>query len=266
MRIASVQIAASADKKLNLKRALDYIKKAKNAGADLILFPEMYMYLYSKTSGLTPADIAEPLDGQFVSTLMHAARENGIYVVCGIFESVPNQNERAYNSVVFISKTGELLSSYRKTHLCDAWGVRESDQFVPGTAPFQIIETELGKFGLVICYELRFPELSRLQAINDVDILLTPAAWYSGTLKEEHWEILIKARAIENTIFVCGSNQSSELFCGRSMIVDPMGVVLSSTGEEEAMIFADIDLNRKNRVREKAPSISNRVPSLYNMF
>lgn len=261
MRIASIQIAASPLKQENLNKALDYIGKAKKAGADMILFPEMFMFRKPEDAAL--ADLAEPLDGPFVSALKKAAAEQGLYVVCGVYEQDAASNERVYNTVVVISDKGDIAAVHRKTHLCDAWDVVESTDFIPGDQAFEVIETEFGRIGLVICYELRFPEVTRLQAVSGMDILLVPAAWYGGTLKEAHWETLLKARAIENTMFVAASNQNGDLFCGNSMIIDPMGVTLARAGEEEGMILADIDLSRIDRVKKKVPCMANRVPHLY---
>ncbi|GGB43751.1 hypothetical protein GCM10011409_21660 [Lentibacillus populi] len=166
MKLASAQLTASSDKMANLKKACDYVEMAKDAGAEIILFPEMYMSYIPNDSEIRPAEIAETINGPFVSALAVAAKKNHIYIICGIYESFTNEFERAYNTVVIISNTGEIIGSYRKTHLCDAWNVKESDTFVPGNKPFEVVKTPFGKIGLIICYELRFPEISRQLALK----------------------------------------------------------------------------------------------------
>ncbi|MEH7252551.1 carbon-nitrogen hydrolase family protein [Neobacillus niacini] len=263
MRVAIAQLSTSVDKASNLEKALQYIAKAKKAGADFVILPEFYMVLATTKSGVLPVDAAEPLDGPFVSALKEAARKHEIYVVCGTYESKTDDDCRAYNTTVFINRAGELVHSYRKTHLYDAFSYKESDTIIPGENPYKVVETEFGKIGLMVCYELRFPEIARQFALQEGDVLIVPAGWMAGPMKEDHWQTLIRARAIENTMFICGANLVGVEFTGRSMIVDPMGVVIASGGEEEGIIITDIDLERIQRVRQKLPSVRNRKPEFY---
>lgn len=263
MKVAIAQLSTSVDKISNLEKAKTYIAKAKGLGADFVIFPEFYMALAVPGSGVLPVDVAEPLDGPFVTGLAEAARENEIHVVCGIFESMKDDERRAYNTTVFLDRSGQILQSYRKTHLYDAFNNKESDTVIPGDNHYRVVETEFGKIGLMVCYELRFPEIARQLALQEADILFVPAGWFAGAMKEEHWEILIRARAIENTVFVCAPNQAGNFFTGRSMIVDPMGVITTSAGEEETLIMSHIDLDRVQRVREKLPSVIHRKPEFY---
>ncbi|MED4203688.1 carbon-nitrogen hydrolase family protein [Neobacillus mesonae] len=263
MRVATAQLTTSTDKKANLEKALEYIAKAKSAGADFVILPEFYMVLATPESGLLPADAAEPLDGPFVTALAKAAKENEIYVVCGVYESKEDDPKRAFNTTVFIDRSGRIVQAYRKTHLYDAFKYKESDTIIPGDSEYQVVETEFGKIGLLVCYELRFPEIARQLVLQGADVLFIPAGWVKGPLKEDHWQTLLRARAIENTVFVCGANLVGDIFTGRSITVDPMGIILSSGGEEEALILSDIDLNRIERVREKLPSVANRRPECY---
>lgn len=265
MRVAVAQLSSSLDKVSNLKKAKEYITRAKSVGADFILLPELYMAATTPNSGVLPSEVAEPLDGPFVTGLIEAARENEVYVVCGIFESKPDDANRAYNTTVFINRTGELLKAYRKTHLYDAFAYKESDTVAQGENPYQSVDTEFGKIGLMVCYEVRFPEIARQFALQGADILFMPAGWVAGPMKEEHWETLIRARAIENTMFICAADQVGNIFAGRSMVVDPMGIVLSSAGEEETLLIANIDLDRIQRVRGNLPSVGHRRPELYKM-
>ncbi|WP_066073274.1 carbon-nitrogen hydrolase family protein [Neobacillus soli] len=263
MRVAIAQLSTSVDKTANLEKALQYIAKAKSLGADFVIIPEFYMALATPKSGVLPVEAAEPLDGPFVTALAEAARENEIYVICGLYESKSDDQKRAYNTTVFIDRSGQLVHSYRKTHLYDAFNYHESETIIPGDNQYKIVETEFGKIGLMVCYELRFPEIARQFALQGADILFVPAGWVAGPMKEDHWQTLIRARAIENTMFVFGANLVGDIFSGRSIMVDPMGVILASAGEEEALIVSDIDLDRIRRVREKLPSVSHRKPEFY---
>lgn len=263
MKVAVAQLTSTLDKTQNLQKAVAYVEKAKAAGADFVIFPEMYSAAATPKSGVRPSEVAEPLDGPFVSRLAQAARENGIYVVCGVYESIEGDPDRAYNTTVFFNRSGELIKSYRKTHLYDAFSYIESDYISAGDSPYEIVETEFGKIGLIVCYEVRFPEIARQYALQGADMLFVPAGWVAGPMKEDHWETLVRTRAIENTMFVCAADQVGNIFAGRSMIVDPMGVVVASAGEEETLLVAELDLERIQRVRGKLPSVANRRPELY---
>ncbi|MCM3568472.1 carbon-nitrogen hydrolase family protein [Neobacillus mesonae] len=263
MKIAIAQLSTSVDKTANLEKARQFIAKAKSFGADFVVLPEYYMALATPKSGVTPAEAAEPLDGPFVSALKDEAREKEIYVICGTYESKPEDVMRAYNTTVLIDRSGKLVHSYRKTHLYDAFSFKESDTIIPGENPYKVVETEFGKIGLMVCYELRFPEIARQFALQEADILFVPAGWIAGPMKEDHWQTLLRARAIENTMFVIGANLVGPSFTGRSAAVDPMGVMIASGGEEETLILADIDVNRIRQVREKLPSVKDRRPEFY---
>lgn len=263
MKVAIAQLTSTLDKTQNLQKAVEYVGKAKAAGADFVIFPEMYSAAATPKSGVRPSEVAEPLDGPFVSRLAQAAREQGIYVVCGVYESIEGDQDRAYNTTVFFNRSGELIKAYRKTHLYDAFSYMESDYIAAGNTPYEIIETEFGKIGLIVCYEVRFPEIARQFALQGADLLFVPAGWVAGPMKEDHWETLVRTRAIENTMFVCAADQVGNIFAGRSMIVDPMGVIVASAGEEETLLVAELDLDRIQRVRGKLPSVANRRPELY---
>ena len=264
MKVSIAQLSSSLDKVENVKKAVAYIKEAKRKGSDLVVLPEMYMSAIKPRDGILPATVAEFMDGPFVTALASAAAQHEIYVVCGIYEKVEEENDRAYNTIVFIDRKGEVIHKYRKTHLYDAFSYKESDTIIPGENSYQIIETEFGKMGFLVCYELRFPEIARQLALQGAEMIIVPAGWFAGTVKEEHWEILLRARAIENTVFIVAANQVEHVYTGKSMIVDPMGVMMASAGEEECLIFTELDFNRISRVREKLPSIKNRRSELYS--
>lgn len=265
MKIALAQLSASRNKQENLDKALLYIKQAKEQNADLIVFPEVYMALLGPKSGIVYADMAEPLDGPFVTTLAKAASENGIHIICGIFEKSNNDDIRAYNTIIFLDDNGELIHSYRKTHLYDAFSYQESANIIAGENGFEPVKTRFGTIGLLVCYELRFPEISRTLALKGADILIVPTAWVSGPMKEEHLLSISKARALENTVYMCVADQVGNIYSGRSVIYNPMGTVLASCGEDEGLIFADIDLEKVKTTREKLPCLDQRRPELYRL-
>ncbi len=263
MRIALCQQVSSPRKEENLETARLAIREAKRRGADLALLPEVFMAFIAPESPVAAAQVAEPIDGPFVSALAAEARRHHLYVGCGVYESAPDERTRAYNTAVLLGPDGDLALAYRKTHLYDAFGYRESDRIVPGAEPPGVVRTPLGTLGLLVCYELRFPELARAVAVAGGDVLLLPAAWVAGPLKEHHWTTLLAARAIENTIFVAAADQVGTICAGRSRLLDPMGVTLADAGEEACVVTAEVDLARIARVREKLPSLRHRRQELY---
>ncbi|MDU4962358.1 MAG: carbon-nitrogen hydrolase family protein [Sporomusaceae bacterium] len=261
MRIAIAQLISSPDKQANLAKAQQSVARAKALGADLVLIPETFMAYPAKDAPY--AAVAEAVNGPFAAGLAEAARENGIYVVCGMYEAKDGEDVRAYNTTLVFDRDGRLLHSYRKTHLYDAFAYQESKSVIAGNEPLTLFETEFGRIGLLVCYEIRFPEIARQYVLQGADLLLVPTAWVAGALKEEQFEILLRARAIENTVYVCAADQTGNIFSGRSMVIDPLGIIVASTGEEEAIFVAEIDLERIKRVRDKLPCLGHRRPELY---
>lgn len=266
MKIAIAQLAGSPDKQANLKKARHYIQQAGQAGADMIMLPEMFMAFLDPGSDRSYAEVAEPLDGPFVKGLAEAAKAAGIYVVCGIYQSADNEPRRAWNTTVLLNRQGELIYHYQKTHLYDAFSYQESLNIIPGVKPLQLVDTEFGKIGILVCYELRFPEVARELTLLGADLLLVPTAWVSGPLKEEHYQALVKARALENTVPVCACDQTANIFAGRSLVCDAMGVVVASCGYDEQMIYAEISNQHTQETRAKVPSVQNRRPELYTQL
>lgn len=211
------------------------------------------------------AEDAEPLDGPFVAGMRQLAADTGTWLVFGMKETASGFSEgRVYNTVVIVREDGSLAGVYRKTHLYNAFGFKESDTIEPGKELFQPIQTPFGTIGLFVCYELRFPEIARHQAALGADIVLVPSGWVRGPMKEHHWNHLVTARALENTLYVVACNQVSDFYIGQSLVVDPMGVRLAAGPETEALIPCEIDLSRISSVREKLPSHSHRRLELYS--
>lgn len=265
-RIAVAQITASREKAANLKIACSLIEEAKGKGARMIAFPEFLMaFSPDSQSAAELALIAEPIEGPFISSLSQAARKSEINVLGTLYEKcdVPN---RSYDTAVWINSSGNIAAVYRKLHLYDAFGFKESDKLVAGNELTPAIKTDIGHLGIMICYDLRFPELSRLLALMGADILMSPSGWIQGDMKVEHWQTMIRARAMENGCYVIAPDQVGNIFIGHSMVVDPFGRVLADLDEREGIEIVDVDLNLVNQVREKLPLLKNRRADVYAKY
>jgi len=260
MRIALAQLGAGPDKQANLQRMVAATGEAARAGAGLVLFPECAMAALPPEQSLVP--LAEGLDGPFVAALARAARGGDLAVVAGMFETAQD-DDRVYNTVVALDAGGELLGAYRKIHLYDAFGYRESDRMLPGDGDTLVFSLDGIAFGVQTCYDVRFPELSRHLVARGAEVLLLPAAWVHGLLKESHWEILVRARAIENTAYVAAAGQTLRRYSGSSMLVDPMGVPVARAGEGEGLVVGEVDQERLHAVRRTNPSLEHVRPEVY---
>jgi len=258
MRVAVAQFLAGEDKAHNLARVGELVGQAAALGATLVVAPEAAMHGFG-TPDTPLAPVAEPLDGPFVSGLQKCASRHGVTVVAGMFEPVEGDSARAYNTVVAVGPDGELVGRYRKQHLFDALGWVESKRLEPGAVDERLV-FDCGEMtvGVMTCYDVRFPELARVLVDDGVDLLALPAAWVSGPLKEDQWSTLVRARAIENVMYVAAADQPPPGFAGRAMVVDPFGVVVASMAEGEGIAVADVDPERVDRCREKMPSLEHR--------
>jgi predicted amidohydrolase len=265
MRVALCQIPVSSRPDVNSKRVRVALWEAANLGADLAVFPEATQVRFG--SDLRAA--AEPVDGPFCAGLAAAARDTGVALVAGVFEPAPDG--RVYNTAVAFDGAGELAASYRKLHLFDAFGHRESEQVASGSAP--VLCTLAGvRTGLEICYDVRFGELSRALAVAGASLLVLPAAWAAGLFKEEHWVTLVRARAIENTVWVAAVGQVPDpdepptraaTGIGRSMLVDPLGVVRVDLGPAPGVAVGEVDEDLIETVRASVPSLHNRRDDVF---
>jgi predicted amidohydrolase len=264
-KIAVVQMCSSEDKQENLKKSIDFIDEAASKNAHLVCFPEFQMaFSPSSQSPSQLAAIAETVKGNFVLTLATTAKKNRIGVVVTIYEK-SSKPPHVYDTAVIISQSGTITSVYRKLHLYDALGYKESTKLLPGKSIVKPAKTPAGNLGVLICYDLRFPELSRLLTIKGADALVAPSAWVAGDMKEEHWLTMIKARAIENGSYVIAPNQVGNIYCGKSMVVDPFGVLLLDMGQREGMEMVDIDKARIQQVRRSLPLLKNRRTDIYRL-
>jgi predicted amidohydrolase len=269
VRAAAVQMQSTEDMDRNLEDADRLTRAAAEDGAELVVLPER---LDIRGNAADYAAHAEPLDGRPVSWARETARELGIDIVAGSIAERREGHDRVANTSVHVGPDGELKAVYRKIHMFDVevGGVeyRESEHSEPADE-IVVSETAQGVgLGLTICYDLRFPELYRILALRGARIVAIPAA-FTRVTGEAHWEILLRARAIENQVFVIAPGQGrlpgpDRDSYGNSMIVDPWGEVLARAGGEGAcFVAADLDLERQDEVREKLPSLANRVSAAY---
>jgi deaminated glutathione amidase len=262
-KIAIIQFKASIDKNQNLKQILNYIQKASKLGAELCAFPEFMMfYTTSSQSPAKLASLAETIHGSFVKTIAKSAKENSIQIV-GTFYEKSNKKNRVYDTSFLISKSGKILSKYRKIHLYDALGFKESNKMTPGSKIISPTKTSIGKIGMLICYDLRFPEVSRALASAGSEILVVPSAWVKGKMKEDHWITINKTRAIENGCYIIAPDQVGNIYCGRSIVVDPYGKILLDMKKRQGIGIVNISLDKVKHTRRVLPLLKNRRIDLY---
>jgi predicted amidohydrolase len=265
-RVAIVQMKSSDDKEENLRTSVDFIKEGARRKARLICFPEFQMAFSStKQSSKQLIDMAESAkNGKFILKLCSTARSCNIDVVATIYEKSDTPSlGRVYDTAVLINSKGKIISLYRKVHLYDALGFKESLKLMAGNSIEQPNRTSIGIVGLIICYDIRFPEISRILAVQGAEILAAPSAWFQGVMKEEHWVTLLKARSIENGLYMVAPDQVGNVFSGRSMVIDPFGAVLLDMGNREGMEVVEIDISRIQSVRKSLPLLKNRRNDVY---
>ncbi len=267
MRAAVVQLNSTGDKARNLASAERLVRAAAADGAELVALPEKWNLL---AAGEEMAAGAEPLDGQSLAAARSWAHELGIHLLAGSIAERGEGGAKAFNTSVLIGPDGGDLAVYRKIHMFDveAGGVvyRESEHEQPGeeivSAPVDGVE-----LGLTVCYDLRFPELYRILAVRGARLIAVPSAFTAATGRD-HWDVLLRARAIENQAFVLAPNQVGEApphysSHGHSAIVDPWGVLLATAPDEECFVAAELDLGAQEGIRERLPSLANRRPQSY---
>lgn len=255
--LAVAQFAPTNDRAANLARITDMVADAAAQGADVIVFPEYASFFVAPFDDSFLAH-AEPLDGPFVAALTLLAAGHGVVVVAGLLERA-SAPRRVRNTVVAVSGEG-LVAQYRKLHLYDAFGQRESDWVEPGEhgAPETFVIRGM-RFGLQTCYDLRFPEVTRRLADAGVHVALVPSEWVRGPLKEHHWQTLIAARAIESTMYFAAADHPPPIGVGHSTIVDPEGVALATIGTAaQAVAVARVRRDEVDRVRRVNPALTLR--------
>jgi predicted amidohydrolase len=268
MRVAAIQLTSTPDKERNLATAGSLINRAAGAGAELIALPELFN-CWGSARELREA--AEPLDGPTITWARTLAAELGVWLLAGsITERIEGADKHA-NTSCLVAPDGEIVATYRKIHLFDVnvegFAYQESATVMPGD---EIVVADAGplRIGMSICYDLRFPEEFRIQALRGANVVALPSAFTAPTGKD-HWEPLLRARAIENQVFVIAPDQRGAStpklqWHGRSMIVDPWGVVIAQAPDTECFVTADLDLAAQAEVRTRIPSLANRRPATYD--
>jgi predicted amidohydrolase len=249
VRLALVQEASGLDPVANRDR----LAALTPGDTDLVVLPEAFARDFGE-AGSDVSGYAEGLDGPFATELARVAAERGTTLVAGMFETGPSP-ERPYNTLVV---RGAAAATYRKIHLYDSFGYRESDRLSAGEPEPVVVEVAGLVVGLMTCYDLRFPELARALVDRGAQLLVVPAAWVAGERKVDHWRTLVRARAIENTVFVAAAGQPGPRYSGHSLVVDPLGDVLAEAGDEATTLRVTLDPELLDRARRTNPSLANR--------
>jgi predicted amidohydrolase len=255
--VAVAQFAPGPQPEVNFDGIADFAAVAAARGADLVVFPEYSSYFVDPVDARF-LDHAEPLGGPFTTALAELADALRIAIVAGFAERT--DDPRRFSNTLAAAVPGEgIRAVYRKQHLYDAFGARESDVVLPGELEQPQLFT-VGGFTVALqtCYDLRFPEITRTLVDGGAELVVVPSEWVRGPLKEHHWRTLITARAIENTIFVAAADHTGPVGVGSSMIVDPMGVVLADAGERAGVSVAWLTRERLDAVRSTNPALSLR--------
>ncbi|HEX2226139.1 MAG TPA: carbon-nitrogen hydrolase family protein [Candidatus Binatia bacterium] len=263
IKIAVAQLESATDKQENLKKALGLIESARSRKADVVAFPEFLMaFSPADESAAELACRAESLGGPFVSALKEAAKISRVAIIATIYESCPVP-ERVYDSALWIDNGGELAAVYRKLHLYDAFGFKESAKFHPGGDIAEPVACADARCGMMICYDLRFPEMARMLSLRGSHVLFAPSGWVQGDMKLDHWQTMIKARALENGCYLVAPGQTGNIYIGHSLVADPYGRIFADMGEAEGLEVVDLDLDVVTEAREKLPLLKNRRAEVY---
>ncbi len=249
MQVTLVQEASTLDPAENRDRLSDLTPE----GSDLVVFPEAF----ARDFGEPGADLsaaAEPVDGPFATEVARVARQRGTTILAGMFEAAEDPR-RPVNTLVL---RGAATADYRKIHLYDSFGYRESDSITAGPLTTTVVDLAGFRVGLMTCYDLRFPELARALVADGAEVLVVPAAWVAGARKVDHWTTLARARAIENTAYVVGVGQPGPRYTGHSIVVDPLGEVVAEAGEKAETLTVTLHADAVAAARRTNPSLANR--------
>lgn len=250
--VACAQVASVRDPAENLEKCLAIARDAAARGVQLLVFPESAS---SRSDDVGVPPVHEPLDGPFLDGFLRGLTSTDMTVVLGLTETTADA--RPYNTAVAV-RAGKTIAAYRKIHLYDAAGFRESASIRPGDGPLTTFDVGGFRVGMMTCYDIRFPEVGRLLAERGADLIAVPTSWVRGPLKEQHWSTLCASRAIENTVYIAGAAQTSGTRIGRSMLVAPDGIVQASLGFEEDLLVTSISRTRLTQVRDAFPLLAQR--------
>lgn len=268
MKVALIQLISGADKAKNLEHARKKLQNAAQMGADIIVLPEMFCCEYRNSSFI---ECKENLGGPAWQMLSESAKAGGVWVVGG---SIPEQDgDKLYNTSFVFNREGEQVARCRKSHLFDIYMkngqyFKESDTFAAGDE-ICTFDTEFGKMGLCVCFDLRFPELARLITLEGAQVLFCPAS-FNMTTGPAHWELLFRGRAVENQIFTCGcaparDEHGSYVSYSNSIISSPWGDIIARADAEETIVFTELDLTQIQSIRAQLPLMSARRTDIYRI-
>ncbi|MEM0158449.1 MAG: carbon-nitrogen hydrolase family protein [Thermoplasmataceae archaeon] len=264
MKIALIQMQSTGDKQANLSRSLELARKALGNSPKVVIFPEYQMMLPDFSDPESAKRNSEPLEGPFTSAFKEIAKKSHTYFMINILEK-NLYSLKPYNTTVFIDDMGIIVGKYRKMHLFDAYSFHEGNVYEPGREkvhPFEIPDLSIGA---QICYDLRFPEPSRMLRLMGCEILTYQAGWFSGERKLETWRTLLRARAMENAAFVLGIAQCGPNFTAHSMAVSPYGDIIAEAGEGEQILDVDLDLSLISKYSADVPLLKQRRLDLYDV-
>ncbi len=266
-KIAVIQIDSQSNLEENLKKVTNMIDKAVMEGADFVSLPENMNQMTNDVEKM----IIEDIPGDTINLMSKIAMKHKIWIHCGSIKEF-NSIGKPFNTTIILNPNGEIVGRYRKLHLFDVdlkeiGSFKESDNNSKGNDIVNV-QTIMGNLGLTICYDIRFPELYRFLTLNGAEIIFVPAN-FTSTTGEAHWETLLRARAIENGVYIIASAQIGKkhnmLAYGHSMIIDPWGQIISQAQNDETIIYGEIDLDYVYKVREKVPGLQNRRTDVYNL-
>ena len=249
MQVTLVQEASTLDPAENRERLAELTPE----GSDLVVFPEAFARDFGEP-GSDLSGAAEAVDGPFATEVARVAAQRGTTVLAGMFERAEDPR-RPVNTLVL---RGAARADYRKIHLYDSFGYRESDSITAGPIGTTVVDLAGLRIGLMTCYDLRFPELARALVSDGAEVLVVPAAWVAGPRKVDHWTTLARARAIENTAYVVGVGQPGPRYSGHSIVVDPLGEVLAEAGEKPETLTVTLEPATVAEARRTNPSLANR--------
>lgn len=268
-KLAACQMNVVDDKDRNISKAVEMLKTAADNGARMVILPEMFNCPYS--NGKFPEYAEEEENSPTLDTISKAASSLGIYIIAG---SIPEaRSGKLFNTCFIFNKKGEIIGKHRKMHLFDIdipgkITFKESDMLSSG-AKVTVVDTEYCKVGVAICYDVRFPELSRLMALKGAELIVIPGA-FNMTTGPAHWELLMRTRALDNQVYFAAVSPARDLNAsytayGNSMVVEPWGNIACRAGEAEEVIICDIDLSKVGKVRSELPLLKHRRTDIYEI-
>lgn len=261
MIVAAGQFVVTQDWRANAHTCVSLMADAARQAASLLVLPEALLARDDNDPHMS-VNSAQPLEGEYIRILLAESQRNMLTTVLTIH--VPSTEGRALNTLVVL-RAGKIIAHYAKLHLYDAFNMRESARVDAGDDIPPVIDVDGMKIGLMTCYDLRFPELAMTLALQGAELLVLPAAWVRGPLKEHHWATLLAARALDTTCYVVAAGECGNKNIGQSRIIDPQGVTVAAAAESAQLIFAEVTKTRLEQTREALPVLRNRrfaVPAL----